>query len=66
MTVYKAETMQEKQVKDYNIAICSDSKSALLSLRKDFTQSTITYECAEKLNQLAKKNKIWLIWVHVL
>ena len=45
MTVYQAEmlailkcteTMQEKQVKDYNIAICSNSKSALLSLMLEF------------------------------
>ena len=72
MTVYQAEilailkcteTMQEKQVKDYNIAICSDSKSALLSLRKDCTQSRITYECAKKLSHLAKNKKNSLIWV---
>ena len=44
MTVYQAEmlalskyteTMLEKQINEKNIVICSDSKSALLTLKKD-------------------------------
>ena len=72
MTVYQAEilalskcieTMLEKQIKDKNIVICSDSKSALLTLKKDCIQSKIAHDCSLKLNKLAKDNKITLMWV---
>lgn len=57
------QTNLERQFKNKEIAILSDSQAALRAISSTKINSRLVWECVEKLNRLSRQNKVNLYWI---
>lgn len=71
-TIFQAETHAielcakrciEKRIRSANIIIMSDSQAALKALDSYSFESKLVWECSSSLKQLARSNRVTLMWV---
>jgi ribonuclease HI len=43
--------------------ICSDSRAALVALRKTTTESSLVWKCMQVLGKFCEFNKVTLVWI---
>ena len=60
---YCAQIIQVNGIRGKNLYILSDSQAALKSLKRPVQTSKIVLECREELQELARYNKLTLMWV---